>query len=380
MPQTPGAEGAAPRSGNAARLVLLAAFMVGALGLGLLVGRTVGRSAAFAAAIDRVGLPALLLGLPFTVWLVILVHEAGHVLGGRLVGWRFLILLAGPLRVVRGGAGLEWSFNRAWATWGGLAAALPREGADFRREMLVVVLGGPVASLALGVVGLQLARGGGALMPTGLVLGVTSLLIAVATLIPIATGGFQSDGAQALDLLRGGETPARRARLVALLMRGMAGMRPRDTDPAEIEAALAETTLERDRVALWLQSMRVSLDRGEVDAAMRAAHQAGARVDAFPDGMRQMITLDLAWCWARYARDAAAAGAWLARSSGGFVDAYQRPLASAGLAWLEGRHDEARASSAAARRALARAMDPGTARMVADELDALDRDLDRAAR
>jgi hypothetical protein len=349
--------------------------MAGALGLGLFVGRSMGRNPAFDAAIRDIGAPTMLLGIPLAVWLVILVHELGHVLAARLCGWRFLLLLVGPLRVVRGGRGLAWSFNRAWPTWGGLAASLPREGADVTREMLAVVLGGPLASLALAGTGLLLSRSDGPLAPWGLLVGVTSLLIAAATMLPMSSGGFQSDGAQALALVRGGDAPARRARRMALILRTMAGQRPRDTDPAEFTDALAEATEPRDQLALWLPLLHVHVDRGDLDGATRAAREVGARIQVFPDGMRQMVALDLAWFWARHGRDAAAARDWLAQASGGFVDQYQRPLAAAGLAWLEGRDDEAREALAATRRALPRAMDPGAAQAIADQVDALAQDL-----
>jgi hypothetical protein len=192
--------------------------------------------------------------------------------------------------------------------------------------------------------------------------------------------GYQSDGAQALDLLRGGDLSRRRARRLALLMRGLAGLRPRDTDPAEVHASLDETTDPRGRLALWTVLLHIAMDRGAVEDGTRAAHEVAGLYDHFPDGMRQMVALDLAWFFGRHAGDATAAAAWLAQSAGGFVDPCQRPLAEAGLAWAEGRLEDARRAAAHARELLPRAMDPGVAAAMTDQLAALDRDLDARQR
>ncbi|WP_291983825.1 hypothetical protein [Luteitalea sp.] len=347
---------------------------------GVLAGRALAASGTRFEAFRDASPLALVLGLPLILWLVLAVHEGGHLIAARLQGWPFLLLLVGPLRVVRGTSGLVWGFNRAWATWGGLTASIPPVDERFRRQMLCMVLAGPLASVALGAAVLLLARRGDALAAFGVVGGVTSLLIAVVTLLPMQGGGYQSDGAQALDLLRGGDLSRRRARRLALLMRGFAGLRPRDTDPAEVHASLDETADPRERLALWTVLLHIAMDRGAVEDGARAAHEVAALYHHFPDGMRQMVALDLAWFFGRHAGAATDAAAWLAQSAGGFVDPFQRPLAEAGLAWAEGRLEDARRAAAHARGLLPRAMDPGVAAAMTDQLAALDRDLDARQR
>lgn len=317
----------------------------------------------------------LLVALPILLWLVLLTHELGHVAAAWLRGWRFLMLLVGPLRLVQGRSGLDWAFNRAWPTWGGLAASVPREEAGFRRDMTVVVLGGPLASLLLAAMAIAASRGTGRLAAYAFLVGLPSLLIGIITLVPMRTGGFASDGMQAWQLLRGGDGPLRRARRVRLMTHGLSGGRPRDLAPDDIARAIDESDTPTDAVALWNVALYAALDRGDHDAALAAAEQVATQYQAFPDGMRQMLTIDLAYLSARYRRDADTARRWLALSAGGFVEPYQRPLAAAALAWLETRPADARTAIAEARRALSRAMDPGAAQMVSDQLDALERDL-----
>lgn len=124
------------------------------LAAGVATGRWVASSGARLEAFSELTIVGAVLGLPLAVWLVLLVHEAGHLAAARLQGWPFLLLLVGPLRVVRGASGLVWGLNRAWPTWGGLTASIPPVDHTFRRQMLLMVLAGPLASATLGVSGL----------------------------------------------------------------------------------------------------------------------------------------------------------------------------------------------------------------------------------
>lgn len=342
---------------------------------GILVGRWLASSDGRLDAFRQLTPVEVVVGFPLTLWAVLFVHEAGHLVAARSQGWRFLLLLVGPLRVVSGATGLVWGFNRAWATWGGLTASIPPVDETFRREMLVTVLAGPFASAVLGVCGLVLAGHGGPLTAHASVAGMTSLLIAGATLLPVKTGGYQSDGAQALELIRNPEAARHRARRLSVLLRGLAGIRPRDVDATEVRGSLAETVEPRERLALWSLLMHNALDRGALDEAADAASEVAALHHAYPDGMRQMVALDLAWYFGRYGRDAAEARRWLDLSRGGFVDPFQRPLAEAALAWAERRGDDARRAAGLARRLLPRAMDRGTALAIADQLAALEEEI-----
>jgi len=55
-----------------------------------------------------------------SVWLAIVWHELGHVIGGWLAGFTLHLFAAGPLHVERVGGRLQWGFNRSvgmWAAW-----------------------------------------------------------------------------------------------------------------------------------------------------------------------------------------------------------------------------------------------------------------------
>ncbi len=91
-----------------------------------------------------------LLLLPALMFMVLLVLESGHLLGGFTQGMRFLLLIVGPLKLARTADGLrlDWCFNLG--TLGGLAAALPDPARPMTAQLRPMVAGGPLASLLLG--------------------------------------------------------------------------------------------------------------------------------------------------------------------------------------------------------------------------------------
>ncbi|MCU0649762.1 MAG: M50 family metallopeptidase, partial [Gemmatimonadaceae bacterium] len=147
----------------------------------------------------------------------IVVHELGHLLGGRLVGFRAFLLIVGPLRLERSASGWRFAMNRSIALAGGLAGTAPTDTHRVRQRMAVVIAGGPLSSLITGVLALAWCL---SLRPSefdiatpfGRVLFAASLAaygfgsvgIGLLTLIPGRTAGFRTDGAQLLTFLRGG--------------------------------------------------------------------------------------------------------------------------------------------------------------------------------
>lgn len=185
---------------------------------------------------------ALLFGMVLLYHLVLLVHECGHLLGGRLVGFRFLLLIVGPLKLVREQHGIQASFNRSPGMWGGLAGSVPPNDHDLRRRMVVMAAGGPLASLVLALLTGSLAWGVShqtACPPactsssTTLVwllllfTSATSFLIFLVTSTPSRFGGFVSDGARLLMLRHGGPAAERLCAVVAVQAAALAGQRPR---------------------------------------------------------------------------------------------------------------------------------------------------------
>ena len=314
-----------------------------------------------------------LLALPVIIVFVLAFHEAGHLAGGMSRGMRFLLFIAGPFGWVRGkdGVRFRWFFNLG--TLGGVAAAMPVPGLPLKPQLTRLVVGGPLASLVLAAAGFAVfwfvpgRVGAYALVTAGL-----SLAIFVVTAVPMRSGGFMSDGMQLRQLRRQPAMVERRARLLALMGQGLAGLRPRDYDRESLTHAQAITGDEAlYDVGVWLYSYFNALDAGDVAAAEGFLARVEPLFDDYPVGFRQAIAIELALFEALHRRRLDQAHAWLARARGGVVDVSRRRLAEAAVAAREGRRDDALAALKAAEAKLGSSMDAGSTHLSADQVAGL---------
>lgn len=309
-------------------------------------------------------------------FLAILAHEAGHLAGGALGGLRPAMLFTGPLLVEFAQRGPRLRFNRHAGAWGGLAVALPTPDTT-RRAFLPYVAGGPLASFLLCAIALAAGPAiGGTTGGIVVALALLSFCIGLATLIPGRTGGYLTDGAQLLALLRDDPGVERRLRLGALLAQGLAGTRPRDLDAAAVAHLLDEATDPAQRMVLRHTLADIALDRGDRDAAaahVRALAEALGAPDAaqVPALARQQFALRVA-TWLALEGDAPAARAWRERAAGPVLDPLPHALADAALARAEGRDADRTAALTRARDALPRTMDRGAAALAEDLIARLD--------
>lgn len=230
----------------------------------------------------------LLYLLPFLLLTVLAVHELGHLLGGRLMGFRFCMFAAGPLLIVRENERIRVKFNRALSLWGGIASALPVTFTDITRGMFVFTAFGPLTSFFFAA----------ALWPVDLLAARTaslfSLLIGLVTLVPMQTGGFLSDGGRMLMFLREPVKAKRWTALAMLSSLSLAMVRPRDWPEEVLTAARALPDDSADDVAAaWLEH-KAALDRGELGRAASAIDYVDARRGQLPKITSDLLSLDLA--------------------------------------------------------------------------------------
>lgn len=304
---------------------------------------------------DLVSLAAGLLA----VFLVLLAHELGHVLVGRTGGFRFSLLIVGPLHVQRGTDGrLYWRLNKRLGLAGGIAASVPERLDGLRTAFLRFTAGGPLTSLALGVttlaiyVGAGFADGGPATPVPGqeaLALGLFtvaagSIAIGFATLIPINVAGFVNDGVRILQLWRPGPPADRHAAVMALGSCFIAGRRPREWDPALVRSAVSMPDGSYDDALGHYMAYFHALDRADPQAAETHVRAMVELADGVPDAFRPVIELESAYFDAAYGRDAGAGSDGLARiGKSPLVEEHARCRAEAAVLLVEGAIEVARA-------------------------------------
>jgi len=310
------------------------------------------------------------LALPVLILIVLATHEIGHLIGGMSQGMRFLMLIVGPFGWHASVAGPRFEWNTNLALMGGLAATLPTEvGASLRRQMLVLVAGGPLASLLLTVLAVALASlSDPRFAAYGIFVAATSFGIFLVTLIPVRTGGFMSDGMQIIDLLRGGSAVIERSAIMHIFAQSLDGVRPRDWDPSSIDELKrigADDPLRSTGAALYL--LYRAMDSRNTTDIERYGREIEEGLASYPTGFKQSLHVELAICgWLK--GDAEAVRRHLGESRGGVVEKSRRLLAQAALARLEGRSEDCERHRLLAIKALAKASDAGQGKLTEDQL------------
>jgi hypothetical protein len=317
----------------------------------------------------------VLAALPFVYLLCVAAHELGHVIGGRLGGFRLLLFIVGPFRLERTPDGFRPGLNRSIVVSGGLAAMTPIGLHDLRRRTVVMVAMGPVASLMVGAQFLALYQAtASALLRPGagfgshfaslvlLAIGVVSLLLGVLTLVPGRAGGFYSDGARMLRLMKASAETEREVALIALTGMSMAGTRPREWDAGLVEQGAGIRDGGPFEVGGRQFAYAHALDSGDIDAARGHLRAALDRIEQVPAGARSSLLLAAATFHALHDGDAALAREYLGRARHGLLAApHQRRLAEAAVRLAEGDVVTARELARDAQLLAASALDRGGA-------------------
>ncbi|HEX7078116.1 MAG TPA: hypothetical protein VF363_06835 [Candidatus Eisenbacteria bacterium] len=248
-------------------------------------------------------------------WCALAAHEAGHLLAGRFVGFRFGFFALGPVWLARVGPRVRLRWNRLPAAWGGMALAYPVDTRSLSARLAFCAAGGPLASLGLAAVAFALAKA----LPApaiesrlAMAVAIMSASVFVATAQPFGTGvGVRSDGGRILFFATNRKKADAEAALVALMGQAAAGVRPRDWDPSLVRTA--ETIRSPAAVALEAKTsiLRHHLDQGNRPQAEAIVDSLLAGYDAAPAATRGEAAAEIAFFLAFFRRDAAAARRYL---------------------------------------------------------------------
>jgi hypothetical protein len=123
-----------------------------------------------------------------------IVHELGHVIVGLIQGFRFYMLVVGPIGIVKDLNGkVRIYFEKRVSFWGGVGGTVPqKEESQVLDKFSKILLGGPIFSIIFGAI----------LLPLGVLweniylvmLGAMPIGMGIVSLIPMRAGAFYSDG------------------------------------------------------------------------------------------------------------------------------------------------------------------------------------------
>ncbi len=285
---------------------------------------------------------------PWAVFLVVLwvplavaLHELGHVAAGLARGFRFYMFVVGPIRIDRLGPKMRMSWNSAKGAWGGLAICAPdrvQQGQWGRAAWYAA--GGPLFSLlgaAFAIPVRVLAHGDPNVTFTAVLFSAISGMFFVATLIPLRTGGFVSDGGRLLMLLRKSPEGTRWVSVGALAGISMV-KRPREW-PLELMEQLGDGQ-GADGGSVCLLRHMFHKDRGETALARAWLERGLEGVESCSPPLKGALWSMAAYFYAR--EDAAVTREYYERAmSMGFQRKEDMRIVAAAVLISEGRKEEA---------------------------------------
>jgi tetratricopeptide (TPR) repeat protein len=256
---------------------------------------------------------------PLTLFASVTWHEMGHLLAGWLVGFRFVLITFGPLRIAREAGGLRLSLiHTNVVQWQGRALMVPTEFGDFRRRRMVLVAGGPLATFGqmMLVLGLNFALRNRAIgYGWGLVLLwllLSAVMLLPATAVPQKIGNIYTDAARIWQILRGGEALTRQLALTNLVEASLRGVPPAEMDADFVAITLAAPPDSSEALVGHYVAHLQALDRGDVAEAAVFLEKTLTLLQQRPPAQRSpVIFASAAYFAARYEQDLAQAQAWL---------------------------------------------------------------------
>lgn len=356
-------------------LTILVTGMAGAF-----VGVSIGEQFVDRFNFDPPNLYVAIPGVVICAFLAVFMHELGHVIGGKIAGFRFILMIVGPFKWIREKKGIAFRWNTSFQMGGGLALLLPEQGRPLRRQLGWYIAGGPLMNMVLASAFIvsawwlsQHPESSLAIPHTGFFVLLSALLhggIMLVTLIPFPTRGLDNDGTKLLDLLRGGQRAETNLLIHALTASSISGVRPRDWNRAHLEQLLqlGGDLAEKHVLYAHLMAYYHYLDQGDATQAGEALSAILPEIENVSELIQPSFWLELAFFDARYLQNPTQARARFERASGGFVEKHTRARVESAVLLSEGEPVQAKQIAEQGLEWLARSMDRGGAKAERDWL------------
>ena len=313
------------------------------------------------------------------LFLAIFLHELGHVAGGLSQGFRLYFFVVGPLRVSRRDGKLTFGLNRSFNLAGGLAACLPSDNHDLAMRIAVMTACGPLASLLSGLIFWWMSRLFAGTVGVFIFLAaITSLAVAVATMLPFKSGQFNSDGARLKMYWTDPKAMSRWANTAALSGLCFSDLSPRDWPSVVVEEVRQQVDGSYDGVGASMTLYYHAIGTGDARAGEYLDHFLENQ-DQYPEPFRPALRLEGAFYEGAVRTRADRARRWLDQSSGGvMIEPYTRLRAESAVLLSENRPQEAAAKAREALNLLTKSASNSLAQIERHLLDSILKTTDNA--
>ena len=221
-----------------------------------------------------------------------IVHEGGHVVAGLVQGWKFVMLVIGPVKLYcdEKDDKVKVGIEKNPVLWGGIGGTKPREiSEDNIKKYAKILIAGPVASLLIGAfnsIFLIMHFSIFAAMMTAV-----PIAMGVACLIPNAkTGILYTDGGRYLRIKKGGKTFAEEKAILDAAFQ-------QDLNPSERydEEGIEAMTTSKDAAIQYLGhyyaylNAKMDQDEEQMNACVASMKELETKV---PRSIHEMCVLD----------------------------------------------------------------------------------------
>ncbi|OJJ15888.1 hypothetical protein BKI52_36830 [marine bacterium AO1-C] len=361
------------KKNNFARFITVTLMLVGGALIGYLIGGYLKGNGATTSSYPtyyKVLLFPMILGV---IFFVLAIHELGHVFAGISVGFEFRMITVGPFMLRKestqpNNKQLRFRWNTRLNAMGGLALCLPKSDHKLRPNFIKFIAGGPLASLLLAVLAATIYwlfyRHNQAFFARNFwqFTALMSGIIFLTTIIPMRSGGFFSDGARMLNLLRGGPKAEVDLAILTSTAAATSGVRPREMNIAPLQKILVNDYQHPFIPYLHLYMYAYLMDWDKPTEALIHLKKTVEEIDSIPAGYQATVWLEVAFYKAYYQQSLSEAEeAFKQAKISAIIPKHLIYKSEAAIAWLKEDKEKALTKAQDALNALDQSMDAGGA-------------------
>jgi Peptidase family M50 len=271
----------------------------------------------------------------------ILIHELGHFILAAFNGFDLNCFAVGKWVIIKRGRRLQLCRTSSKIA-GGFIQPSPKSLHALNKRVFMMILGGPVASLLLFIVGVVPLLFPGLANNHEIVrliafASILNFYLAVLNFLPLKLGYIKTDGGQMLDLTQNNPAGQRFAAIYGFEASIRQGIRLRDIDPLLIDRAISIPEKSMDHVSGLLMAYSVALDQRNFEQAGNYLDQALDMNLYYPELFRGALLLEGAYFEAHVRRRVDIARQWFDQiKEKSLVEPYSLLRAEAALLLAEG--------------------------------------------
>jgi len=245
----------------------------------------------------------MILIFAFSFIVSVAIHELGHLITGKLLGFQFYMYTVGPFMWIKEEDKVIYKWNKNFNLFGGVTICIPENNLRLRKKFLWYVAGGPFASFIFALIMFLSKSLTNPAMGNNLTVifindvfqfhAFVSSLIFIASIIPVRVSGLTSDGGRILTLAKNNAKTKIDLFLIKTHAYLNSGVRPAELQTADIEHYLNQELNDHYSLNSYYYLYLVYFDRQEFVEAEKRLLRVEENLDAYPAAFHSNIWLEI---------------------------------------------------------------------------------------